>query len=131
MFYAKNYHVVYYNEQQIHLGTLWSALIFHYTHSIYFSLLWEWEVIKVIKLGIPEKNINFSDIPVIIIYIYTCPVGNVLYYTYIKLKKSFLFFNICFNMLQNLLQCVTHYKGCCRISKFLYFFPLLQKQKDN
>ena len=61
MFYAKNYNVVYHDEQQIHLGTLWSALIFHYIHSIYFSLLSEWEVIKVTKLGIPEKNINFSD----------------------------------------------------------------------
>ena len=27
MFFAKNYHLVYYNEQKIYLATLWSALI--------------------------------------------------------------------------------------------------------
>ena len=55
-------------------------------------------------------------------YIHICPVGNVLYHTYIKLKNTFLFFNNYFNMLQNLLQCVTHYKGCRKISKYLYLF---------
>ena len=30
MFYAKNYHSVYYNEQQMYLATLWSALIFKF-----------------------------------------------------------------------------------------------------
>ena len=33
-------------------------------------------------------------------YIHICPVGNVLYHTYIKLKNTFLFFNNYFNMLQ-------------------------------
>ena len=52
--------------------------------------------------------------------IYICLVGNVLYHTYIKLKNTFLFFNNYFNMLQNFLQCVTHYKDCRKISKYLY-----------
>ena len=43
-----------------------------------------------------------------------------LYHTYIKSKNTFLFFNNYFNMLQNLLQCVTHYKSCRKISKYLY-----------
>ena len=33
MFYAKHYNLVYYNEQQIYLATLWSALIFHCINS--------------------------------------------------------------------------------------------------
>ena len=33
-FYAKNYDLVYYNEQQMYLATLWSALLFQYSLSI-------------------------------------------------------------------------------------------------
>ena len=39
MFYVKSYHLAYYNEQQMYLATLWSALIYQYIHSIEFSLL--------------------------------------------------------------------------------------------
>ena len=49
-----------------------------------------------------------------------------MYHTYIKLKNTFLFFNNYFNMLQNLQRCVTHYKSCCKISKYLY----LRKNKS-
>ena len=34
LFYAKNYHFAYYNEQRMYLATLWSALIFQYIHSL-------------------------------------------------------------------------------------------------
>ena len=57
MFYVKNYHLVYCNKQQMYLGILWSALIFQYMHSILFSLLWECEVTKITKWGIPEKKL--------------------------------------------------------------------------
>ena len=33
MLYAKSYHLVYYNEQQMYLATLWSALIFQCINS--------------------------------------------------------------------------------------------------
>ena len=45
-----------------------------------------------------------------------------LYHTYIKSKNTFLFFNNYFNMLQNLLKCITHYKGCHKIAEYLYLF---------
>ena len=34
MFHVKNYDLVYYNEQQMHLATMWSALIFQYSLNI-------------------------------------------------------------------------------------------------
>ena len=34
MFYDKHYLLVYYNEQQMYLATLWSALIFQYFNSL-------------------------------------------------------------------------------------------------
>ena len=34
MFHVKNYDLVYYNEQQMYLATMWSALIFQYSLNI-------------------------------------------------------------------------------------------------
>ena len=34
LFYEKHYHLVYYNEQQMYLAILWSALIFQYINSL-------------------------------------------------------------------------------------------------
>ena len=60
-----------------------------------------------------------------IIYIYQnkkSPLGNVLHHIYIELKNTFLFFSNYFNTLQNVLQCVTHYKSCRKISKYFCLF---------
>ena len=71
------------------------------------------------------KEITFNTQFLILIcntILSTCRVGKVLYHPYVKLKNTFLFLNNYFSMLQNLLQCFTHYKGCCKISKYLYLF---------